>query len=267
MSLMEPWLVRWSLEADGAEIVTSNSRLLPVRYAGRPAMLKIAIEDEERHGAELLTWWQGIGAVEVLAQEGPALLIARAAGTRSLAAMARAGDDAEAARIICDVAARLHTPRGRAPPAHCLQIARWFEALWPVARRERGLLAEGARHARALLDGQYDIVVLHGDLHHDNVLDFGARGWLAIDPKGLIGEPAFDCANLFRNPDEAVALKPGRLSHLADVVADTAGLDRRRLLQWVLSLACLSAAWGREAGKAAALDLAVAKLALKELNR
>jgi aminoglycoside/hydroxyurea antibiotic resistance kinase len=42
--------------------------------------------------------------------------------------------------------------------------------------------------------------VLHGDLHHGNVLDFGLRGWLAIDPKGLLGERGFDFANIFTNP-------------------------------------------------------------------
>jgi streptomycin 6-kinase len=39
-----------------------------------------------------------------------------------------------------------------------------------------------------LLTTQREKVVLHGDMHHGNVLNFGSRGWLAIDPKGLIGE-------------------------------------------------------------------------------
>jgi streptomycin 6-kinase len=42
---------------------------------------------------------------------------------------------------------------------------------------------------------------LHGDLHHENVLDFGERRWLAIDPHGLHGERFFDFANIFTNPD------------------------------------------------------------------
>jgi type IV secretion system protein VirD4 len=37
-----------------------------------------------------------------------------------------------------------------------------------------------------LLAEPRDVGVLHGDLHHDNVLDFGARGWLAIDPNDIV---------------------------------------------------------------------------------
>ena len=51
-------------------------------------------------------------------------------------------------------------------------------------------------------------------MHHDNILDFGERGWLVIDPKRLHGERAFDYANIFCNPDLAdprppVAIVPG----------------------------------------------------------
>lgn len=49
------------------------------------------------------------------------------------------------------------------------------------------------------------MAVLHGDLHHGNVLDFGPLGWLAIDPKGLHGESGFDYANILSNPDRASA--------------------------------------------------------------
>lgn len=59
-------------------------------------------------------------------------------------------------------------------------------------------------------------MVLHGDVHHGNVLNFGARGWLAIDPRGLVGERAFDHANLLCNPDVATAAASG------------SWLDRRR---------------------------------------
>jgi streptomycin 6-kinase len=45
-----------------------------------------------------------------------------------------------------------------------------------------------AETAHALLAAPREITVLHGDIHHDNILHFGERGWLAIDPKGLIGE-------------------------------------------------------------------------------
>jgi streptomycin 6-kinase len=109
-------------------------------------------------------------------------------------------------------------------------------------------------------------VVLHGDLHHDNVLDGGPRGWLAIDPKGLIGERGFEYANLFRNPDIEIALAPGRLRRQVGVVARQARLDPKRLLQWIFAYAALGAAWSQGSGQDPRPGLAIAELAEAELS-
>ena len=97
------------------------------------------------------------------------------------------------------------------------------------------------------------------------MLNFGARGWLAIDPKGLAGERGFDLANLFCNPDLRTATAPGRLARQATVVAKVAGLERGRLLRWILAWAGLSAAWTLEDGDDPEVALAVAELAAAEL--
>jgi len=262
----DDYLARWGLTPDGEPIATRSSDLLPVRRAGVPAMLKIAKEAEERWGGILMGWWGGDGAARVLAQEGDALLLQRATGERSLIEMARGGRDDEASRIICAVAARLHAPRGCPPPA-LIPLPRWFEALEPAAARHGGILSLAAATARELLAAPQEVVVLHGDIHHGNVLDFGPRGWLAIDPKRLVGERGFDFANLFCNPDLVVATAPGRLARQATVVAEAAGLDRRRLLRWILAWAGLSAAWHLEDGEEAGVALTVAWLAAAELAR
>jgi streptomycin 6-kinase len=263
-TVFEDYLARWRLTPDGAPIATHSSDMLPVRRAGVPAMLKIAREAEERWGGLLMGWWDGDGAARVLAQEGSALLLERATGNRSLVGMARGGRDDEASRIICAVAARLHAPRDR-PPPRLIPLPRWFAALEPAAARHGGILSLAAATARELLAEPQEVVVLHGDIHHGNVLDFGPRGWLAIDPKRLAGERGFDFANLFCNPDMAIARAPGRLARQASVVADAAGLDRRRLLSWILAWAGLSAAWYLEDGEPAELPLTVARLAAAEL--
>ncbi len=246
---------RWNLVPDGAAFATRSSELQPVRQDGRPAMLKLAHSLEEARGGRLMAWWGGDGAARVLAHHGPALLLERATGG-SLAGVA----DDEASRRICDVSRRLHSRRAGTPPLAPLR--RWFRALGPAAARHGGVLAEADAVARALLDEPRDPVVLHGDLHHGNVLDFGARGWLAIDPKGLWGERGFDYANLFRNPDAATALAPGRLARQAELVAGCAGLERDRLLAWVVAVAGLSAAWNLSDGLPADADLAVIQAAL-----
>jgi streptomycin 6-kinase len=253
-------LARWDLVPDGELITTPSSLLLAVRHNGVPAMLKIAREEEERRGGALMAWWNGDGAAKVLARHGEALLLERATGPRSLAAMVTDGQDEEASRVLCDVAARLHAPRA-GPPPELVPLTRWFEALAPAARTYGGLLAQADSVAQALLADPRDVVVLHGDIHHGNVLDAGERGWLAIDPKGLLGERTFDFVNILRNPDATVALAPGRFDRQAEVLAAAASLERRRLLDWTLAFAGLSAAWHLADGTPADLDFAIAALA------
>lgn len=254
-------LARWDLVPDGEPIETPSSLLLPVRHNGVPAMLKIAREDEERRGGALMAWWNGDGAARVLAQHGPALLLERVDGPRSLAAMVAVGLDDEASRVLCDVAMRLHAPRS-GPPPELVPLARWFKALAPAARTHGGLLAEADSAAQALLADPRDVVVLHGDIHHGNVLDGGERGWLAIDPKGLLGERTFDFVNILRNPDFATALTPGRFARQIEVLTAAASIERQRLVDWTLAFAGLSAAWHLADGTQPDLDLAVARFAL-----
>lgn len=261
----DAYLACWNLVADGEAIDTPSSLVLPVRRGAELALLKIPREEEERRGGRLMAWWDGDGAARVLADDGHALLLERATGSRTLAAMVAAGDDDEASRILCAVAARLHAPRG-APPPELVPLSRWFQALGPAARAHGGLLAEADTAARELLASPRDVVVLHGDIHHGNVLDAGNRGWLAIDPKGLRGERAFDFVNILRNPDAATALAPGRFHRQVDLLADAAAVDRRRLLKWTLAFAGLSAAWHLADREPADLDFALAGLAAANLG-
>ena len=265
------YLTKWDLVADGDHVLTTSSSLLPVRAAGAPAMLKISTDPQERVGGALMEWWDGDGAARVLAREGGALLMERAASIRSLAAMSRSDDDAEACRVLCAAAQRLQTPRPNPPPG-LTPLEATFRDLAPAAAGQGGIMSRSATAAHLLLSGPRDITVLHGDLHHGNVLDFGSRGWLAIDPKGLIGERAFDYANLFCNPDLSdpippVATLPIVFSARLASVAGQASMERSRLLLWILAWAGLSAAWIIESGETPATSLAVARLAAAELDR
>jgi streptomycin 6-kinase len=265
LTKLHSYLHRWALKADGLPFHTHACWLLPVRYHGELAMLKIATEDEERRGAFLMRWWDGVGAVRALAHEGDALLLERASGDRSLIDMARTGQDDEASRIMCQVAASLHTPRTGAKP-ELIPLSRRFESLRQVAKTHAGVFEQAAFIAEGLLAAQSEIVVLHGDIHHGNVLDAGARGWLAIDPKGLEGERAFDFANIFCNPDASIATSPGRLARQVAVIAEAGDLDPVRLVAWIASFAALSAAWHLEDGGKPDLALAVADIAINELQ-
>ena len=245
------WLALWDLVPEGEVLFMplTGSRLLPVRADGRPAMLKLAASADERRGAEVMAWWDGEGAAPVFAHAGEALLMARAEGADSLVGMVRAGDDAQALAILCATIARLHRPRPTGRPA-LPPLRRLFHALQE---------ASDPRLAGLLLANPRDVVVLHGDLHHDNVLDFGALGWRAIDPWGYVGERAYDYANLFRNPDLS-SLTPERLSARLEQVCRTAQLPPDRLLAWIYAHAGLSAAWDDAEGQEAERSWAVLRI-------
>ena len=94
-------------------------------------------------------------------------------------------------------------------------------------------------------------VLLHGDLHHWNILSAERHPWIAIDPKGVVGEPAYEVGALLRNKVDA---RPGGPSPSAivrrrvDILSEELGIHRDRLLGWGLAQAILSAWWDIEDG-------------------
>ncbi|ADG79062.1 Aminoglycoside/hydroxyurea antibiotic resistance kinase OS=Tsukamurella paurometabola (strain ATCC 8368 / DSM / CCUG 35730 / CIP 100753 / JCM 10117 / KCTC 9821 / NBRC 16120 / NCIMB 702349 / NCTC 13040) OX=521096 GN=Tpau_2457 PE=4 SV=1 [Tsukamurella paurometabola] len=255
-------LSRWRLTRDGDPFATPGSDLLPVRYRGTAAMLKHARTPEERAGASVLRWWDGDGAARVLESADDIVLMERATGPRRLMEMADNGRDDEATRVLCATIAHLHRPRPGLPDTDLVELRPWFASLTAV-HDEDPRFARSWSVACELLDDAREVVVLHGDVHHDNVLDFGDRGWLAIDPKNVIGERGFDYANLLTNPDLSSAADPARFRRQLDVIVEAAGLERERLLRWVIAFAGLSAAWFAEDGEREEMerDFAVAELA------
>jgi len=246
-------------------MMTPTSGLLPVLRGDMPAMLKVAVLDEEKLGNQLMIWWDGNGAARVLAHAECAILMERAETGISLADLAREGQDDETSRTMCVILRKLHAQKAY-PPLALPPLVKWFEPLGRAAEAQGGILRTAAETASRLLSTQQDISVLHGDMHHDNVLKFGSRGWLAIDPKGLIGERGFDHANIFCNPDDQMATMPGRLARQVKVVAEAADLESNRLLSWVLAWAGLSAAFSLEDHAPCATALRIAELAVAELN-
>jgi len=264
--LLIKYTQHWSLIPDGAGFYSHSGLLQPVRFEGIPAMLKIPVKSEAKRGSLLMNWWDGYGAAKVLNYDERVLLLERVSSDLpSLADMAKNGQDDEASCIICSVAAKLHLPR-KQPRPELIHLTEWFGDLWPAAKKYGQVFHECAEIAKELLNCPQEIVALHGDLHHENVLHSDTHGWVAIDPKCLIGERAFDYANIFCNPKE-IALNPGRLSRQLNIISKEASLDPQRLLKWIAAWAGLSAVWSIADKEDAKAALKIAGLAIAELKK
>lgn len=228
---------RWDLVSDGSFPLSYNYAE-PVRCAdGSAAVLRLG----PKLGAA--EWFSGHGAPRVLAidRELGAVLLERVLpGTR----LDAEPDDA----VVAAMRALWRPPGGDCP----FPTARdWGRALTPGSRAA-GLYFE-------LCDSSAEEVVLHGDLHHFNLLRSEAHGWLAIDAKGVVGEPAYETGALLRNPKGERLTLPV-LRRRADRLAEALGLDVTRVYGWAYSQAVLSAAWSVEDGEDPAYALAIAAL-------
>ncbi|MCU0905569.1 MAG: phosphotransferase [Tabrizicola sp.] len=246
-------LTRWRLVDPKPVADTATSTIWKVTQSdGRPVALKLLRpgEIEEARGADYMAALGGQGTVRVLARDGDAILMEWCDGP-SLGDLVRDGQDARATEILCDTVQHLHA--ASVDPARLQSLAIRFAPL--TAKPQTGDLATAADLARALLASTQRACALHGDLHHDNILQ-GARGWLAIDPKGVWGDPAYEPANAFRNPDGAgdLVFRPDRIAHLADRFAHHLHQPRARLLGWAAAHCALSTFWSREAGQDPAAD-------------
>ena len=255
----------WDLVPDGAPFATPSSLLQPVSQAGRKAMLKLPFEDEERRGMRALAWYGGLGAARVLRIDSEACLIERLADDQSLTSMVEAGQDDAATEILVDAAMRLHASRDRPLPDDLPTLHRWFLGLREaasLASAHQALFQAGLAVAESLFEAPDRTVLLHGDIHHANVLHDPARGWLAIDAKGVIGDRGYDFANMLCNPIGPSSLAPGRLLRQARIVAEGSARPLELVLRWVVAYAALSVAWTfHSEPRSAGEGLAMARLA------
>jgi streptomycin 6-kinase len=241
LSLAEPWPAAYHWVAPGR------------RADGTAVVLKVALFDdaELRREAEALRLFDSRGAVALLDSVEGALLLERIEPGDSLVAR----EDSAATEAAAMAMRRLWRP---VPADTALpSIEDWGRGF---ARHraahgggsgplEPGRFERAGRLFAELCASQADPVVLHGDLHHGNLLRAQREPWLAIDPKGVIGEPAYEPGALLRNPTPEFLREPdvGRLTRRRlDVLADALELDRTRLRDWAFAQAVLSAVWSIE---------------------
>jgi streptomycin 6-kinase len=214
-----------------------------------PIILKLGLDNANlKQEAFALKCFAGYGAVKVLAEDEGMLLLERSVPGTSLKSYFP-DKEQESIEIVCGVMKKLH--QASIPEGHNFpHIKDWLKALdkdWNIPNH----YLQKARQLRdQLLKTAEPDVFLHGDLHHDNILQNG-NDWVVIDPKGVIGEPAYEVAAFIRNPMPELlnhADVPNIIHNRVTRFAELLELPSQRILDWCFVQAVLSWVWAIEDG-------------------
>lgn len=250
---------RWSLTVGAPFEPLSRNFVTPsLRADGTEVVLKLSVPN-----AELLTeiaalrLFNGQSMVQLLEAdaEAGAILLERLKPGTPLSKLFDDNDDEQATSIAAQLMRQLWKP---ATSEHLFpNIQEWADGLKKMRGHFGGgtgpfsstLVTTAETLFRELIDSMTEAVLLHGDLHHQNILAAEREPWLAIDPKGVIGEPAYEVGALLRNPMPQLMSAPQVkriLARRVDQLAAELELDRERVVGWGLAQAVLAAWWQYE---------------------
>lgn len=252
---LDSYAQRWSLTLHPPFALSFNYVCPATRADGREAVLKLGFPNQELLSEmHALQHFEGRGMVKMLEAdfEQQVFLLER---IRPGVELVTVKDEDAVARIAAQVMQQFWQPVTSARPL--LTVESWTSGLTKLRPFFNGTtgpfapqLVEAAEQIFAeLVPDQGERVLLHGDLHHWNILSATRQPWLALDPKGVIGEREYEVGALIRNPDldhfSEAELKRVQTRRL-DIFAEMLGFDRQRMLLWSLAQAVLSAWWAME---------------------
>jgi streptomycin 6-kinase len=234
-------------------VSTETSLIVHGRRGGNPVVLKVVKEPgDEWLCGEIAGRFGGRGVVQVYEHIPGAALFEKLDPGEPLATLTLAGRDDEATEILAMLLGRM-APAD--PPEGCATVEQWGEAFMRYLasgdeRIPHTLLEPAHRIFRDLCRTQRNPALLHGDLHHYNVLADRTRGWCAIDVKGVVGELEYELGAALRNPIDRPDLfaKLDVAEHRLDQLGLALGIDTSRARGWCFAQAVLAAIWNVEDG-------------------
>nr|WP_255622151.1 aminoglycoside phosphotransferase family protein [Tessaracoccus sp. OS52] len=244
--LISDLLQRWHLTPDGAALAGHTALVLPVLDAdGVRRALKVGFVEADNAGEiPTLQLWGGRHTVRLLRADPKRGAMVLEWCDEQLGSHP---DAEEATRIVAGLYRHLHRAAApQLPELHQL-VNRWLDSLAALRRDVPApprLVEQAITAGRRLASGP-GTHVLHGDLHDLNVM--GRDGeWVAIDPKGLNGDPCYEPAPLLWNRWDQLEVTGNTGEAIRErfyTIVDTAGLDERRARDWVVVRAMINVAW------------------------
>jgi streptomycin 6-kinase len=252
---VEELLGRWGCVPDGEVMHGGVGVIVPVRrLAGGTAVLKVSFPHPGNvHEPDAFATWEGRGAVLLHERDDErfAMLLERV----QTSTLAEVEDGDEVVTVAGRINRRLAIPAPPGLPRLRERADAWGEQLRKDAEELTHTLSCSVVDAavatiRELGRVQPDTLI-HGDLHAGNILRADREPWLAVDPKGYAGDPAYDGGTLLKSRALSL-LEAGDLRkavHRAlDIFAEVAELDRERIQRWAQLHAVQAAFWGRRHG-------------------
>ena len=215
----------------------------------QPIILKLGLDiDGFKREAAALMAFEGFGVVQIFSENTGLLILECAVPGISLKSYFPENDD-EAINITAKVIKRLH--KAPMPSTYAFpHIKDWLTTLDGDLKIPVQTLQKAREIRDKLLITAIPDVFLHGDLHHDNILQNG-NDWVVIDPKGVIGEPAYEVAAFIRNPMPELlnhADVPNIIHNRVTRFAELLELPSQRIIDWCFVQAVLAWAWALEDG-------------------
>jgi streptomycin 6-kinase len=249
---MEEHARHWGVDIHDTSETETSLLAFGIR-AGQPVALKVLRQagDEWRSG-KVLNAFKGSGVVRVYEYVEGAVLLERLVPGQPLLHIVLRGDDDRATEILAGVIQSMETHTVLTGFTTVVDWSRGFERYLQSgdAQIPKRLVEHGQQIFSQLSCSQQRQQLLHGDLHHHNVLFDTHRGWLAIDPKGVVGEIEYEIGAALRNPVErpelfiSAKIIEKRVRRFAEILRVSA----LRTLEWSFAQAVLSAIWEVEDG-------------------
>ncbi|MFJ5769826.1 aminoglycoside phosphotransferase family protein [Psychrobacillus sp. NPDC093180] len=252
-STIQHYLEKWDLQLEGpVDNLSYNYVLKVIDENGNKAILKLGVPNYDfENEIRTLQAYDGKGCAKLLiadAKHGAMLLEYLHPGKM----LSKVHDEQTAIQHFAKVWTSIRTSvmKNDSHPA----ISDWLVAFDSYSEKnpeeEGGISLDFIQQAKTyykdLVDTSRGNELLHGDLHHENILYSESKGWMAIDPKGVIGDSYFDVISflinqLFHHDNPKTVLK-----NRVEMLCEELQLEKARLLKAAIVMATLYACWGVE---------------------